>query len=281
MTAQQNMALLAAESAIREGAVPDTLRDPIRETPTYALTQDQFLLRLPSGLKFHYRKGDGVVVERPDTVNELDIAAFLNGSVYGAIVWLNGMVPLHASGAVHNGRVHAFTGHSGAGKSTLASALGAHGMPLMSDDVLVLDLSDPTAVICLPGHKQVKLWPDAVALTEAAVLGPVRRDIEKVYTAPSGGYHPDPLPLAELFFLDATRKTDVSFTPVSGAERFTLAQAAFFRPLFCNLIGGSGALFRVLSRLSSQVAIGRFDRPRNKDLFAEGVASMAAHIRVG
>ncbi|MES2698498.1 MAG: hypothetical protein V4647_02660, partial [Pseudomonadota bacterium] len=84
MTAQQNIALLAAESSIREGAVPDTLRDPIRETATYVLTQDQFLLRLPSGLKFHYRKGYGVVVERPDTVNELDIAAFLNGSVYGA-----------------------------------------------------------------------------------------------------------------------------------------------------------------------------------------------------
>jgi hypothetical protein len=279
MTAEKSMALLAAESAIRDGVVPDTLPDPIREAATYVLAQDQFLLRLPSGLKFHYRKGDGVVVERPDTVNELDIAAFLNGSVYGAIVWLNGLVPLHASGVVHNGRVHAFTGHSGAGKSTLASALGAHGMALMSDDLLVLDLSDPAAVICLPGHKQVKLWPDAVALTDAEVLGPVRREIEKVYTIPSGGYYPEPLPLAELFFLDAISKTDVSFKPVVGAERFTRAQAAFFRPLFCNAIGGSGALFRVLSRLSSQVAIGRFDRPRDKDLFADGVAAMAAHIQ--
>lgn len=146
MTAHQSIALLAAESAIRDGAVPETLPDPLRETPTYVLTRDAFILRLPSGLKFLYRKGQAVVVERPDTVSEMDVTAFLNGSVYGAIVWLNGMVPLHASGVVHNGRVHAFTGHSGAGKSTLASALAAHDMPLMADDVLVLDMSDPSAV---------------------------------------------------------------------------------------------------------------------------------------
>lgn len=279
MTALKSMALLAAESAIREGAVPDTLPDPLRETPTYVLTRDAFLLRLPSGLKFHYRKGDGVVVERPATVSEMDITAFLNGSVYGAIVWLNGLVPLHASGVVHKGRVHAFTGHSGAGKSTLASALAGHDMPLMSDDVLVLDLSDPAAVICLPGHKQVKLWPDAVELTDAGVIGRVRRDVEKLYVTPAAGYYPEPLPLAELFFLDATSKTDVEFNPVTGAMRFTLAQAAFFRPLFCNILGGGGALFQVLSRISSQVAIARFDRPRNKTLFADGVAAMAAHIR--
>jgi hypothetical protein len=279
MTARQSTALLAAESAYRNGVVPDTLPDPLRETPTYVLTPDAFLLRLPSGLKFLYRKGEAVVVDRPDTVSEMDVTAFLNGSVYGAIVWLNGMVPLHASGVVHNGRVHAFTGHSGAGKSTLASALAAHDMPLMADDVLVLDLSDPSAVVCLPGHKQVKLWPDAVQLTEAGVIGRVRRDVEKLYVTPAAGYCREPLPLAELFFLDATSKTDVAFRPVSGALRFTLAQAAFFRPLFCNAIGGSGALFRVLSRISSQVAIGRFDRPKDKDLFADGVAAMAAHIR--
>ena len=136
MTAQQAMALLAAESALREGVVPDSLPQPIRRRHTFELAADAFLLRLPSGLQFLYRKGEGVVMQRPAAVDDLEVDVFLNGSVYGAIAWLNGLVPLHASGVVHNGKVHAFTGDSGAGKSTLVMALAAQGMPLMAVEAL-------------------------------------------------------------------------------------------------------------------------------------------------
>jgi hypothetical protein len=279
MTAQQAMDLLASESALREGVVPDSLPDPIRRVATFELASDAFLLRLPSGLRFHYRKGQGVVMQRPAGVDDLEVAVFLNGSVYGAIAWLNGLVPLHASGVVHDGRVYAFTGNSGAGKSTLVMALAAQGMPLMADDVLVLDLSDPTAVMCLPGHKKVKLWPDAVDLTEAAVTGPVRPEIEKVYAAPKAGYYPDPLPLAEVLFLDDTQRTATAITMLTGAERFTQAEAAFYRPHFCTLMEDKAGIFKVLARLASQVRFGTFNRPHDKAQFGMGVAAMAAHIR--
>lgn len=281
MNALQAMDLLAAESATREGPVPDSLPDPIRQVATFDLSADAFLLRLPNGLRFHYRKGDGVVVQRPDGVSDLDVAAFLNGSVVGAIAWLNGLVPLHASGVVHDGQVYAFTGESGAGKSTLVTALGAQGMPLMADDVLVLDLSDPKAVMCLPGHKKVKLWPDAVELTAATVTGPVRPEIEKVYAAPRSGYYPDPLPLAELLFLDNSLRTGTAITMLTGSERFVRVEEAFYRPHFCALLADKPGIFRVLSQLATQVRLGTFNRPHDKAQFATGVMAMAAHIRGG
>jgi len=281
MTTLPSMALLAAESAIHPGPVPDSLPAPLRVSPTFAIGADEFLLKLPSGLKFHYRQGRGVTVERPDAVAESDVPLFLNGTVYGAIAWINGLVPLHASGVAHGGKVHAFTGHSGAGKSTMAAALGNHDLPLLADDVLVLDLSDPTRIMCLPGHKQLKLWKDALALTGAEAQVAVRKDVDKFFITPPGGYQAGAMELTELYILTDHSKAEVTFTPYTGTERFTQARGAFYRPTLFNAVSGRQGLFGVVSRLASQLAITNFDRPRNRDLFAEGVATMAARIKGG
>ena len=269
---------LAAESATRDGPVPDTLPDALRTAATFAIAADGFLLKLPSGLKFLYRQGQAVTVERPENVPESDVPLFLNGSVYGAIAWINGLVPLHASGVVHDGRVHAFTGHSGAGKSTLAAGLSARGLPIMADDVLVLDMSDPADVKCLPGHKQLKLWKDAVEMVGAATKHQVREQIDKFFIEPASPYYPEPLPLAELYLLTDNSKTEATFVPVQGMERFTQARAAFYRPHLCNAIADRQDLFGLLSRLAAKVPITKFDRPRDRKLYADGVSAMLARI---
>lgn len=279
MTAHQSIALLAAESALHEGVTPDRLPNALREMPTFSIASDAFLLRLPSGLIFHYAQGKGVTFSRPAEVSDLEVSLFLNGSVYGAIAWINGLVPLHASAVVQDGQVHAFTGQSGAGKSTLAAALGTHGFAMLADDVLVLDLSDPEAVICLPGHKQLKLWGDALGLTGLPSEGPVRDQLDKYYTAPVGGFHGQPLPLSHLYFLSDDARTEPQFTPLTGAARLAQTRAAFYRPRFCAALTANVDLFAILSRLATKVHMIRFDRPRRKEVFAEGVAAMAAAIR--
>ncbi len=275
-----SMTMLATETVLRDGETPQSLPDALFQTPTYAITRDSFLLKLPSGLAFHYVRGQGVVVSRPDSVTDAEVSLFFNGSVYGAIAWLNGLVPLHASGVVHDGQVHAFTGQSGAGKSTLAAALGARDLPLLADDVLVLDLSDPAHILCLPGHKQIKLWSDALTITGATAGAQVRPDLDKYYVTPPGGVHDGPLPLSHLSFLEDRAKAPV-FEPVKGVQRFVYARAAFYRPGFCHAIAEHQNLFATVARLSQQVKISTLDRPRGKAEF-DGVADfVASAIRGG
>lgn len=279
MSAHPSLALLAQETAYREGEVPSELPGALKHVPTFTMARDAFLLRLPSGLKFHYQQGHGVTVAKPDHVADAEVSLFLNGSVYGAIAWINGLVPLHASAVVHDGNVHAFTGQSGAGKSTLAAALGAKGFPLLADDVLVLDLSDPAAIMCLPGHKQLKLWKDATAMLELAAGEQVRADLDKYYIAPPGGHLTEPFPLAQLCFLENRTKDGCSITPVSGTQRFTLGRTAFYRPLFCSALVDNKDLFAILSRLALQSRMVRFDRPRRSELFDQGATFLADAIR--
>ncbi|GAB5447461.1 hypothetical protein [Gymnodinialimonas sp.] len=260
--------------------MPDALPHADLVAPVFEISKTEFLLKLRTGLRIHYRKGHGATFEKPDTVSDAEVTLFFNGSVFGAIAWMNGFVPLHASAVVDDGAVHAFTGASGTGKSTLAAALGARGFPLMADDVLVLDLRDPDVVTCLPGFKRLKLWQDALDLTCAEVDGKVRDQLSKFYARPPGGTAPIPLPLAKLYFLK-DRSDAPTVTPIQGIQRFTRARSAFYRLGFLDAISDKRDLYGITQRLSQSVPMAIFDRPRGEAVFDDVASHIASVIRNG
>jgi len=276
--AAQRAAHLHRESEVREGAPPATLADATNRTPTYEISPDAFLLRVPNGLVLHYRRGEGVTASRPAHVAASDVSLFLKGSVYGAIAWINGFIPLHAAAVAHQGRVHALTAHSGHGKSTLAAALGQRGMPLFSDDVLILDFSDPHQIVCLPGHSHMKLWADALGLTGARSGAPVRPKLDKYYAVPPGGVAREPLPLAQLTFLRTEARKPESLVALKGADRVSRLLSAFYRRHFCAAIIEHRSTFAALVRIGAEIPMSVFDRPLEKSCFSDGVDLMVAAI---
>jgi hypothetical protein len=278
MSATDAMSLLAREARVREGPVPPSLAGTLSEAATYAIARDAFLLRLPNGLSYHYERGKGVAVSRPEAVSEDEVALFLNGSVYGAIAWINGFVPLHAASVVYGVGVHAFSGPSQIGKSTLAARLGTRGLPLFCDDVLVLDLGNPDIIMCVPGHRQSKLWNDALFLTGAEAGQRVRQSMDKYYAAPPGGVWGTPLPLHRLNILEFRAREQARFHALKGAERFARVSSSFYRPHFGAALLDKRALFDIVDRISRQVRLSLFDRPKDKAMFEDGVSLVAEAI---
>lgn len=268
--------MLAHECRIMPGLVPDRLGDALDETPYYGISQTEFLLRLPNDLAFHYRKGEGVAIARPAGIADDEVELFFNGSVHGAVAWMNGLIPLHASAIVKDGRVLAFTGPSGAGKSTLAAALSARGFGFFSDDVLMFD---PAQGHCLPGHKRLKLWGDALALTGAVAQGPrVRPDLDKYFTDPATPPVDHALPPASLHFLAVGEADTPRLERLEGADRFRHARPALYRPRFARALFGDEALFRVSAALAGAFQMARFVRARDAARFAGDADWLAARL---
>jgi len=270
--------MMQRETAVQYGPVPHSLSgEPLAEM-SWQMLGGAFLLRGEGQHYFLYRKGDGVTVERGPDADVSEESLWLNGSVYAAVASLNGLLPIHASAVAHDGRVFAFSGPAGAGKSTLVAALGRHGLPLFCDDTLVLDLSDPERIVCLPGHKRLKLRPDAIGLTGAMPQEKVSKTVDKHYALPATGEVGVALPLGELIFLE--ERPEPAIMPITGAERLVRLQDDHYTARLFDSARkfDRAAQFAHLARLARQIAMARFVRPLDRDRFDEGVALAARHV---
>jgi hypothetical protein len=277
-SAQAAIAVLAQETARRERDVPRSLWGEALAAGRYQINADAFLLHTDTGLWLHYQRGAGVAVELPAAVPAGELELWLRGSVHAAAAALNGLLPIHASAVAHKGRVFAISGPSGAGKSTLAAGLGHKGLPLFCDDTLLLDLSDPAAIWCLPGHKRLKLDEAALGLTGAERREQVGAMIDKFYAEPPGGTMGEPLPLAALLVLE----DGASFTtaPIAGGERIARLNDDHYTADYyaaARQLDPAGR-FAHFASIAPRIAMHRLARPRSGAAFAQTIASFASWI---
>lgn len=270
--------LLERETQVSFGRVPTRLHDKPLEQMSWQMQGGEFLLRAEGDYYFYYRMGQGIMVHRGADADTSEESLWLNGSVYAAIASMNGLLPIHASAVAYNGSVIAFTGPAGAGKSTLVAALGRWGLPMFCDDTLILDLSDPKEIICLPGHKRLKLRPDAFELTGAAPEEKVSRTYDKNYAAPVAGTVDQALPIAELIFLE--EGPDPVMTRISGSNRFVMMQEEHQTRYLFDAASRFDRVeqFAHRARLAQQIEMTRFARPCDPNRFEEGVALAARHV---
>lgn len=273
--------LLERETRVTYGAVPTHLFDRPLDEMSWQIQDGAFLLRAEGDYYFFYRPGQGVTVHRGADADISEESLWLNGSVYAAIASMNGLLPIHASAVAYNGKVHAFTGPAGAGKSTLVAALGRFDLPMFCDDTLVLDLSDPDRIICLPGHKRLKLRPDAFALTGAAREERVSQSYDKNYATPVGGTFDQALPIAELIFLE--QGPAPAMTRIAGSQRLLRMEDEHQTRYLFEMARkfDRAQLFAHRARLAKQIEMTLFVRPFDPDSFEEGVATAARHVMNG
>lgn len=132
------------------------------------------------------------------------------GFALGMLLHQRGLLALHASAVAVDGEVAAFIGWKGMGKSTMAAALHGRGHPLVTDDLLALTLDAGDAGIRVrPGFPQLKLWPDAAAVSlgdDPDALPRVHPDGVKRARSAGHGFPQDPLPLRCIYLLDYQRE---------------------------------------------------------------------------
>jgi energy-coupling factor transporter ATP-binding protein EcfA2 len=277
-TPEQSQALLARETQCRPGQVSDSLGGMVVLPGHNRLAEGCFLLHTACGTRFLYQPGQGITIDRAAAGKIGEEELWLHGSVYAAVACLNGFLPLHASAVANDGQVTAITGPAGAGKSTLAAGLGRLGLPLFCDDTLLLDLANLDRLICMPGHKRLKLLPDALALTGAEAIQTVGADTGKHYARPTAGIVAEPLPLKRLIFL--AEAENLGWTAISGAQRFArLEDDHHTQDLFLAAAQPSRSeLFSLRAAIASGVEMAQLARPRSSEGFAASVSLVAQQI---
>ena len=278
------VSIMRAEMRVRYGPVADNLDGDHVALGTHRMSPSAFLMRTPSGFGFDYRRGAGVLVDRPAGSGAIEEELWLNGSVYTAVASIAGLYPVHASAVAEAGRVFAFTGQSGAGKSTLVTGLGNLGLPMFCDDTMLLDHLDPGtlnsgAIFALPGHKRLKLTDEALALTGAEAFEQVDVEISKRYARPAAGTIDTVLPVAALCVLEFG--PELKIERIVGGERIARFNDDHYTALFYDYANRPTAAerFALQIRLADAIPLWRFTRPRDAERFAQSAAFIADWIR--
>jgi hypothetical protein len=160
-----------------------------------------------------------------------------------------GRMTLHGGAFVHDGGAWAVCGAQTAGKSSALALLGHRGVPILSDDLVVIDGRD-----VLAGPRCVDLRPDVAArFPEAESLGRVgARDRFRMSTAPA----PPRVPLRGIFVLEWGEQDTAEISPLPAAERLKLLHEQQYSTVFTEPDGrGIMALL--------DVPMWRFRRPRD------------------
>jgi hypothetical protein len=168
----------AVDLTLRFQAVPAWRAASLDDAPVRYRTAnaehplDNLVVReLPEGFVFQYADGTEFCVSAdgreiwsrwPEPATLADTETYLLGPVVGFALRLRGLLCLHASAVVINGRAVALAGGSHAGKSTTAAAFAAAGYPVLSDD-LVAVRQDGMSWFVAPASPYLKVWEDSAA----------------------------------------------------------------------------------------------------------------------
>jgi hypothetical protein len=210
------------------------------------------------------REGREIIVDVDSIANEEFLSPFISVIPLAMLLHQRGLLILHASAIAINGGVVAFLGKSGQGKSTTAGALHQLGYPIVTDDVLALDLSNLENITVLPSFPNLRLWPESVTS-----LGHIPENLPQVYPNSqkrfrqvSDGFQQTPLPLKKIYVLEyATEREIEILTPHQAFLEVT--RQSYPGQALLKATGTVATKFQLSTKLANSIPVCRLTRPRS------------------
>ncbi|EHQ89382.1 serine kinase of the HPr protein, regulates carbohydrate metabolism [Desulfosporosinus youngiae DSM 17734] len=256
----------AAEIEIVRGKVPDEIREPLKKNDFFQLSKREFLLKIDGVAKFLVSEGKRIVIEPCPEADNLKLNSYIYGTCFEVLLIQRGMLALHGSAVVIDGKCIIISGVSGAGKSTLALALREMGYPFLTDDVAFLSLSDDDTIWVCPGFPVHKLRRDSVE-----TIGINMQSISQIYLNNQDkcvmrvkyGYQKAPVQLFALLELRSETCNQVSMTRLDGMQKLSVLFNHTFRGSFLSLLSMEVANFRKHVSIAGKIYVYRVIRPKN------------------
>lgn len=195
----------------------------LRDGSDHLLWPDQFeFLVSPDGRRVECR-----VIE-PRSIESFQ--TYLLGHVLSFALIKQGREPLHATAVVVDGTALALLGPSGQGKTTIAAALLADGHALLTDDLLLTDVSGGQ-LVGSPGPMRLKLFPEGLSRLLPSLTSESRMNaMTSKLIVPLDAVHAcqQPVPIGAFVVLDGTEGAVPSIERIGGTRAWTTLLGATF-----------------------------------------------------
>ena len=205
-------------------------------------------------------------------------------------LWMEskGIAMLHASAVVINERAHVFLASNKGGKSSLAASLMQGGHPMLTDDILPVEVGSDGEVIGQPGYPQMRLWPDQAThfLGGYEDLEIVHPGFDKrrvpVGSGGVGRFHRRPVPLGCLWLPELQEdRTELAIERLAPRELWMRLLAEGFVAPMVEALGWQPRRMETLARMARTVPAYRVRYPRSMERLAavgEEILAVSAEL---
>lgn len=220
--------------------------------------------------------GGGSRIDVDPAADDPLLAFPLLGPVLALALHQRGLLVLHASAIAVGDKSVIFLGDKGAGKSTTAGAMIRAGHRLLTDDVVALDLSEPSRPMILPGFPQLKLAADAadaIRLERAEIRPQVHPQIDKAQHRLRQGFSAEALPVSRIYVLERGERAAISPLPSLAALPAIIKFSYIARFGRQALTGDFAAThLRQSAKLAGRIGVCRLEVPTGLARIDEAVA---------
>jgi hypothetical protein len=273
----------AGRVSVTRSTLPETLQNSVREFPGGQCSDSEYLIDMPEIARFLVRDGTEILVEPAPAHDENELRVFLLGSIFGILCHQRGIVPLHASSIDIDGGCASFVGDSGAGKSTLVAALAARGHQVITDDVCFLQFDKDGHLEAWPGIGRIRLWEDALhalSLDGPEVMRETRGFNKYLVPTRQRSDLTTPRRLRKIYQLQAAADDEMpSIARVRGVTAIEILLHNIYRMEHAESMGRKAGIFDFCSRMTRQLQVLRFSRPKRFDLLQPGIDLLMEDIR--
>lgn len=240
------------------------VKDALCDDGYYRVNQREFSMEVKDVGSFYAANGKVIEIVPCPGVNQATLELYLNGSTYGAILHQRGIMPMHGSSFVFEGRAIMLCGESGAGKSSLTAAFCQQGSQFITDDVSPIIFKDNQPYL-LPLSDRIKLWEDSM---EQLNINTAQYDRiadwyhKYYYTLEANSEASYALQL--IFVIEKHESEAVQFEELAGVNRFTELRNQIYRWEYLNGMPETEAHYlQQLLSISASVPVIKVRRPEN------------------
>lgn len=264
---------------ITYGNVPNEIHSPYEKADYYQIAENEFLFRVDGVASYYVTNGERVVVQLFNQDLRV-VRLYLLGTVMGVLLMQRGILPIHGSAVVMEGRCIIFVGVSGAGKSSMAAALCKNGYSLLADDISAVKFDENGLPWVQSGYPQQKLWQDSVSMLgiDITLLQRIYDDMDKYAVPVTMGFWGHPVLLNAIYEINVQAGNNLPIIPVIGAEKVATIMSHTYRSGFLEGLGLKIEHFKRCATMAKCTPVFRLTRPEGVTLLDQQVDILERHL---
>jgi hypothetical protein len=239
------------------------LKFPLLIYPGFQVNETMFFMEVNQVARYLVRNGKEVFIYPLEQADAASIHLFLAGSVFGALLHQQCLLPLHGSSFNYNGKGIVICGRSGVGKSSVVAAFCQNGGTFINDDITPLQISDDRTTI-VPIKTRLKLWDDTLDKLKIQNnhFERIRPSMDKFYLPTTDSLTKEQI-LNQLIILNTYNKDEFCVSELTGLEKYNSIQNQIYRKIYLKGMRETEKVyFKQLLKLSMHITVKRVTRPR-------------------